>query len=112
MDLKKFGLFPIVAGARALAIRHNVQKRSTAARLAHLIEMDIGGDADMKAILDAHEIVLSAMLRQQARDLREGVPVSNLVEITALDCDRRADLKDALKHIQTIPDMVRDLLFA
>ena len=112
MDLKKFGLFPIVAGARALAIRHNVQKRSTAARLARLIEMDIGGDADMKAILDAHEIVLSAMLRQQARDLREGVPVSNLVEITALNRDRRADLKDALKHIRIIPDMVRDLLFA
>ncbi len=112
MDLKKFGLFPIVAGARALAIRHDVQERSTAARLAGLIEMDIGGDADMKEILDAHEIVLSAMLGQQARDLREGLPVSNLVEIGALDRDRQADLKDALKHVQIIPDMVRDLLFA
>ena len=112
MDLKKFGLFPIVAGVRALAIRHDVQERSTAARLAGLIEMDIGGDNDMREILDAHEIILSAMLSQQARDLREGIPVSNLVEIGALDRDRQGDLKDALKHVQIIPDMVKDLLFA
>ncbi|MEX0345970.1 MAG: DUF294 nucleotidyltransferase-like domain-containing protein [Rhizobiaceae bacterium] len=112
MDLKKFGLFPIVAGARALAIRHDVQERSTAARLQGLIEQDIGGDADMKEILDAHEVILSAMLTQQARDLREGIPVSNLVETGALDRDQQSDLKEALKHIQIIPDLVRDLLFA
>lgn len=112
MDLKKFGLFPIVAGARALAIRHGVIERSTAARLAGLIARDIGGDADMTDILGAHELILSAMLRQQARDLREGIPVSNLVEIGNMEKAQQADLKDALKHIQIIPDMVRDLMFS
>ncbi len=112
IDLKKFGLFPVVAAARALAIRHGVEERSTAARLTGLIEKDIGGDRDMKAILDAHERVLSAMLLQQARDLRHGIPVSNLVEIGALDRDEQADLKDALKRIQIIPDLVRDLMFS
>lgn len=112
IDLKKFGLFPVVAGARALAIRHGVEERSTAARLAGLMEKEIGGQTDMREILEAHEIVLSVMLGQQARDLREGIPVSNLVEVGALDHGRQGDLKDALKQIQIIPDLVRNLLFA
>lgn len=112
MDLKKFGLFPIVAGARALAIRHDVRQRSTARRLRGLIEMDIGGDSDMQAILRAHEVILSLMLRQQSRDLASGVPVSNHVELATLDREQQRALKDALKRIQIIPDLVRDLLFA
>lgn len=111
IDLKKFGLFPIVAGARALAIRHDIRQRSTAGRLNGLIERGIGSERDIRSILEAHEILLGLMLRQQAIDLQSGIPVSNLVEIASLERRQHDDLKHALRLCGLVSEMVRDWMF-
>lgn len=111
IDLKMHGLFPVVAFARALAIRHGVQARSTRERLAGLRALEIGGDADFARIATAHGKVIKFMLSQQSRDMLAGVPVSNKVEIAALTTDEQAELKSALRVIQLVPDLVRDLMF-
>jgi CBS domain-containing protein len=111
IDLKLHGLFPVVAMARTLAIRHGIHARSTRERLEGLIGLDIGGDEDMTAMLSAHSVLLALLLAQQSRDLYAGLPVSNRVELAKLDRAQRAELKAALKALQPAPDLVRDLMF-
>jgi DNA polymerase-3 subunit epsilon/CBS domain-containing protein len=111
IDLKLHGLFPVVAMARTLAIRHGIRARSTRERLEALIGLDIGGDEDMTAMLSAHSVLLALLLAQQSRDLYAGLPVSNRVELAKLDKAQRAELKAALKALQPAPDLVRDLMF-
>ena len=111
IDLKLHGLFPVVAMARTLAIRHGIRARSTRDRLEGLIGLDIGGDEDMTAMLSAHSFVLGLLLTQQSRDLYSGLPVSNRVEFAKLNRRQRTELKAALKALQPAPDLVRDLMF-
>jgi DNA polymerase-3 subunit epsilon/CBS domain-containing protein len=111
LDLKMYGLFPIVAAARTLAIRHGIAERSTKARLERLIGLDIGGDRDMKAMLSGHGLLLSLLLAQQTRDLHAGIPASNKVETGRLSKDELAELKSVLKTLQSAPGLVKDLMF-
>ena len=110
--LKAYGLFPVVAFARALAIRHDVRARSTRERLTGLRELDIGGDADFARLAAAHGKIVKFMLAQQSRDLLAGIPVSNKVEVAALSPGEQAELKTALRAIQLVPELVHTLMFA
>ncbi len=112
IDLKLHGLFPIVAMARALAIRHGVAERSTRARIAGLLALDIGGGKDFEKLLSAHSTLLGTMLRQQRRDIAEGLKPTNAVEVSALKPAEHAALKTALTSVSVTPTLVRDLMFA
>ena len=110
IDLKKYGLFPVVAAARVLAIRHGIAERATRARLEGLRAAGIGSDDDLARIIAAHGTVMSVMLAQQGRDLEEGIPVSNLIETKELSQIGLGVLKRALHDIQIVPEMVRALV--
>ena len=112
LDIKKHGLFPIIATARTLAIRHGIRERSTRARLDKLIALDIGGERDMKAMLAGHAMLLGLLLGQQTRDIYAGIPVSNRIEINGLAREQQVELKRLIKRLQSAPDLVRDLMFA
>jgi CBS domain-containing protein len=112
LDLKRHGLFPIVATARTLAIRHGIRERSTRARFERLIALDIGGDRDMKAMLAGHAMLIGLLLGQQTQDIYAGIPASNHIEINALTREQQVELKSFLKRLQSAPDLVRDLMFA
>lgn len=111
LDLKKFGLFPVVAAARTLAVRHGVRAGSTRERIDGLAALTIGGDADFAALKSSHALLIELLLDQQGRDLHDGLPASNRVETARLDRGRQAALKAALKAMQRAPDLVRDLMF-
>lgn len=112
IDLKMHGLFPVVSLARTLAIRHDLRLRGTRERLEGLIAKKIGGEADLRALIEAHALIVRLMLAQQARDLLAGVAVSNRVEIAALTRHERAMLKTALKRARLVPEIARTLMFA
>lgn len=112
LDIKKHGLFPIVATARTLAIRHGIQERSTRARFEKLVALDIGGERDMKAMLAGHAMLIGFLLGQQTHDIYAGIPASNRIAIDALTREQQAELKRLIKRLQSAPDLVRDLMFA
>lgn len=110
IDLKRYALFPLVSAARALSIRHNIRARSTRERLEGLLERQIGSESAIRRVLAAHDLVLSLMLAQQGRDRHQGVPLSNRVEVATLPRDRRGALRTALRDLQIVPELMRDLM--
>lgn len=112
LDIKMHGLFPIVAAARTLAIRNDIRELSTRARLERLIALEIGGDSDMEAMLAGHALLIGLALAQQVRDAHAGIPVSNRVELAALTRGQQGELKTAIRQLQSVPALVRDLMFS
>jgi CBS domain-containing protein len=111
VDLKKSGLFPVVAGARCLALRHDIRARSTRERLIAIRERAIGGAEDIEKWIDAHGVLLEAVLRQQLADLAAGVPPGSRVDPAILPRSEQARLKAALSALAHVGETVRDLLF-
>lgn len=112
LDIKMHGLFPIVAAARTLAIRHGIRALSTRDRLEALIARDVGGEQDMKAMLAGHAFLIGLLLDQQIRDVYAGVPVSNRVDLAAIPREQQGELKTLVRRLQSVPGLVRDLMFA
>lgn len=112
LDLKRYGLFPIVAFARALAIRHDLRHHRTERRLEALLAMEIGDEAALTELLDGHGFLVSLLLAQQARDLNEGVRVSNRVALDTLAPSELARLKMVLRSVERIGNLFRSLVTA
>jgi CBS domain-containing protein len=110
VDLKRGGLFGIVATARVLALRFHVGERSTPARLSAVKSLHVGAERDLEALIHAHRVLLGAMLDQQLIDIAAGLPASNKVETRRLGSAELESLKDALKSLRYADEMVRDLL--
>ncbi len=111
IDLKKNGLFGIVSAARALAICHHVTERSTPARLQGIKALNLGLEADLDALDEAHAIFLELILKQQIDDTDHGRPPGNAVEIKRLSRRERERLRGALRSVEHVGEMARDLLF-
>jgi CBS domain-containing protein len=111
IDLKKSGLFGIVSMARALAVRHHVTERATAARLAGIKALGLGAETDLDALIDAQATFLDLILAQQIRDIAAGVPPGNAVEVKSLSRRERDRLHAALRAVGHLDTLTRDLLF-
>lgn len=111
IDLKRAGLFGIVSMARALAIRHHVPERGTAARLLKLRALDIGGDQDIDALIEAHATFQDVILGQQLSDIEAGKPATNAVVVKRLTSQDRQRLYTALLAVRHLDQLTRDLLF-
>ncbi len=112
VDLKKGGLFPIVANARVLSIRHHVLERATKARIEGVIALDIGASADLERLVGIHALLVDLVLEQQLADIEQGLPPSNRIETGRLGRSRAEELKRALSALGTLDQTVRDLLFS
>jgi CBS domain-containing protein len=110
IDLKKAGLFGIVSMARTLAIRHHVVERSTLRRLAGIEALGRGGDADLDALADAEQTFLDLVLGQQVEDIEHGRPATNRVAVARLSRRNRNRLRAALKALESVEELTRDLL--
>ena len=111
IDLKKTGLFGIVTSARALAICHHVTERSTPARLAGIKALGLGMESDLDALDEAQAVFLDFILAQQLLDIEQGRPPSNAVEVRRLTRRQRERLRTALRAVEPLEAVTRDLLF-
>jgi DNA polymerase-3 subunit epsilon/CBS domain-containing protein len=110
VDLKRGGLFNVVAAARILALRYHVMERATRARLEGVKALKVGAERDLDAWVEAHGVFVHAILAQQLVDIAAGRPPSNSVEVRRLDRSEQERLKEALKSLKHVDDTVRDLL--
>lgn len=106
IDLKMAGLMPVFSAARALALADGIAARSTEARLRAAGEAGSAPEGVVGDLIAAHEILLGAVLRQQLRDLEEGIPLSNLVAPRQFGDLERRELDWALRQIPKVSDLV------
>jgi CBS domain-containing protein len=110
IDLKRHGLFPIVALARTLAIRHGLALRPTTGRLDAIAGRASAG-ASLEALDRAHQTLLGILLRQQERDIERGLPSNNKLDPSWLTKAELKLVRDALREAANAPSLVRDLMF-
>jgi DNA polymerase-3 subunit epsilon/CBS domain-containing protein len=109
-DLKGGALLALVSGARVMALAHHVGATATPERLVRASEAAGAGEADVRMLVDIHQLVLRLILTQQIADIAAGVPPSNSVDTGALGRDQRKLLKQALERLDLMAEMVRGVL--
>ncbi|MDP3524901.1 MAG: DUF294 nucleotidyltransferase-like domain-containing protein [Hoeflea sp.] len=110
VDLKAGALLPIVAGARAIALRHGVAALDTPGRLTGAAKAAERAQTDAALLSDIHGFLIRLILTQQIADIQAGVKPSNRIEVNRLNHQDGAHLREALGRIELIRDMLRDLL--
>jgi signal-transduction protein with cAMP-binding, CBS, and nucleotidyltransferase domain len=111
LDLKRYGLFPIVCMARIIAIMRGYETSSTQERLSRVRAEMPQSAQDIDAIIDAQGLFLTLIARQQVLDSQAGIAPSNTIEIARLSTFERIKLKNALAAPDVVDDLTRDLLF-
>ncbi|MEO9877207.1 MAG: DUF294 nucleotidyltransferase-like domain-containing protein [Anderseniella sp.] len=106
VDLKRSGLMPLFSAARVLALRHGVSEPSTPGRLEAVREAGIEAAHVIDDLIEAHKILLSAILRQQLRDIEAGLKLGNAMDPAQMSGH---DLQQVRWAIDQVPK-VRDLL--
>lgn len=106
IDLKKSGIMPIFSAARVVALENRIAARSTPGRLEAARDLGVRGAHLIGNLLEAHRILLGAILRQQLRDIIDGIPLSNKVAIADLDAHQKQELKWALQQSLSICDLL------
>jgi DNA polymerase-3 subunit epsilon/CBS domain-containing protein len=108
IDLKKYGLMPIFTAARVLSIRHDVRARSTADRLNGVAAKGVGSPGLIRSIIDAQQVILSAVISQQLLDQEAGIPLSVRVAPERLTKPEQARLRAALKAVEEAVGLVAE----
>jgi CBS domain-containing protein len=108
MDLKRGGIMPIFSGARVQAIQHRIAERSTAARLEALKRRIEAPHRAIGHLLEAHKILLGAILNQQLEDIERGTPPSSRVDPKDVPSTEKDRLKWALEHVKAVKDLLGD----
>ena len=106
LDLKIGGLFPLVAGARAMALRHGIEATGTAMRLSALAELGVIARADLLAFTEAHEVFLELMIRQQIRDIEAGRVPGPGIDVKELTPRQKRTLRHCLGDVSRLPGLV------
>jgi signal-transduction protein with cAMP-binding, CBS, and nucleotidyltransferase domain len=108
IDLKRHGLYGIVASARSLALQQGLAVRSTHERLTGLRALDIGGAHDLDHAVAAQERILGLILAAQLADISAGTPPSSRVPGSSIRDP--AQLNADLKLVASLRHLVQDQL--
>jgi CBS domain-containing protein len=106
-DLKKIGTFPIVHGARALALEYRLEALGTVERLQALANQQILPAALVRDLIETLRLLMALKLRNNLRQLSLGQSISNLVELSSLGTLDRDQLTDALSIIRQFKQFLR-----
>ncbi|MEX0808186.1 MAG: DUF294 nucleotidyltransferase-like domain-containing protein [Dongiaceae bacterium] len=110
IDIKLHGLFPIVAGARVLALKLGSTETSTMARLHTALDAAIITDEDFHALDEAQALFLRLILDQQILDIEAGLAPGVRVDVRRLGGVARRRLKAALRETAIVQRLVQDAL--
>jgi signal-transduction protein with cAMP-binding, CBS, and nucleotidyltransferase domain len=110
VDVKLGGLIPITSGARTMALKLASPATCTAGRLAAVRDSGTLAQEDMDNLCEAHQTVTRTILDQQIADIEAGREPGPLVDPKRLPRSMQAKLKQALKTLEGLPLMTRDVV--
>ena len=106
-DLKKIGTFPIVHGARALALQYRLTALGTVERLQTLANQQLLPAPLVRDLIETLHMLMALKLRNNLRQLSLGQVINNLVELSSLGTLDRDQLTDALGIIRQFKQFLR-----
>ena len=106
-DLKKIGTFPIVHGARALALEHRLDALGTVERLQALANQQVLSARLVRDLVETLRMLMTLKLRNNLRQISLGQAISNQVELSSLGTLDRDQLTDALGIIRQFKQFLR-----
>ncbi len=107
LDLKKAGIFPIVHGARSLALRDHVPQTATAARLHALVALGRLPAGMATDLIDSLHFLMGLKLKAGLAELDTQHPVTGGVRTDRLGSLERDLLKDSLAVVKRFKALVR-----
>lgn len=107
INLKSYGVQPVVSAARILALRDGIDETSTRARLLALSAAGALGAHNGDEIVNAFDVVCDLMLRSQISEARTGAAITNFIQPAALTRRQRKTLRDAFRVIDGFSDGTR-----
>lgn len=110
VDLKIGGLMALFSTARVLALQNGLSEKSTPARFEAARDRGALTPEVTSTLIGAHRILLDAILAQQLRDIRHGVPLSNRVTPGELQGEERDRLRWALRQVPDVANALGDPL--
>ena len=110
VDVKRNGLLPLVSLARTLALANGSTRRATPDRLTDVADQGRLGRADVEALVDLHRNLMSVLLKQQLRDLNDGVALSNRVTVSSLSRAETTRVRDGFKRLAAIIGDIHGLM--
>lgn len=106
VDLKKGGIAPIVAVARIYAIQLGLHSRSTLERLEAATQAELISREGATALAEAFRYLQWLRLREQLREIGDGRPPDNKIQLNQLLGREKRRLREALLYIRDIQDTV------
>jgi CBS domain-containing protein len=106
-DLKKIGTFPVVHGARALALEYRLESLGTVERLQALENLHVLPAAHWQQQFVTLHMLMTLKLRNNLRQRALGQAISNQVELSSLGTLDRDQLTDALAIIRQFKQFLR-----
>jgi CBS domain-containing protein len=98
--LKKLGTFPIVHGARALALQYRLDALSTVDRLRALADQKVLSATLARDLEETLHFLMTLKLRNNLRQAALGQPVGNLLQPDTLSTLEHDQLNNAMTIIK------------
>jgi signal-transduction protein with cAMP-binding, CBS, and nucleotidyltransferase domain len=102
MNVKKFGLLPLISAARMRAIRARLPATSTDERFGLLHAQGLVHEDDLRDFIEIREVMFKVMLDQQLADLTAGIPPSARVDPRRIDRRTRDRLRWAFQRLEAL----------
>lgn len=109
LDLKKGGLFPIMQGAKTLALDHGIAETSTFDRLTRLAEAGVFPETMCRDLSQSYEHLQTLRVRGQIERLRTGLPPDNAIDPHGLSALERDHLRQCLKLVASFQGWLSEM---
>ena len=110
IDLKRHGLFPIVTGARAVALAWGSTATSTDTRLIEVAAKGAFPEDAARSVIEARHIIVNTILDQQLADHTADHTLSNRIDPKQFSRRAISQVRDALAAAAQMPELVREAL--
>ena len=108
VDIKMFGIYPIVNGVRVLALENGfVDVTNTKERLERLDEIQLLDEELVNSLKESYEFLQDLRLKNQARHLLSGEGGGNVVNFSELDKIDALVLKETFKIISNFQKFLK-----
>lgn len=102
LDIKLYGLMPLIDSVRVLALEQCVFKTNTLERIDALIEKEVFSVAEGNELREAFSLMMLLRLQNHLSQMNQGLPLNNFINPDELSLIQKSVLKAAFKSIDQL----------